>query len=172
MYITFDKENKRVMYLGLKKPISYSDSLELAEVDKVPEKYDYLTVTNIQEKSRVVKEAYEEIVEYDENGELLQEPIYIQHEAETEIYYTCDLVPHFIVLTTEQVENKKQLKYETLVEKYIRERYSQGKMESIINNFLEYKETYSNENALLEYEKMQAYRKECKEKAHKEVYGL
>lgn len=172
MYITFDKETKRVGYLNKNKPRTYTNNSMLAEVDKVPEKYDYLTITNLQEKSRVIKEAYEEVIEYNENGELLQEPIHIQHEAETEIYYTCDLVPNLIVLTNEQVENKKQLKYETLVEKYIREKYSQGKMESIINNFLEYKETYSNENALLEYEKMQAYRKECKEKAHKEVYGL
>ena len=55
---TYNKETKRVMYLGEKKPISYSDNLELAEVESIPEKYDYLMVEHIQEKSRVLRNFY------------------------------------------------------------------------------------------------------------------
>lgn len=33
MYITYYKESKRVAYVGKKKPISYSDTLAIAEVD-------------------------------------------------------------------------------------------------------------------------------------------
>ena len=122
MYITFDKNNKRVMYLGSKKPISYSDNLVLAEVDKVPEKYDYLTITNLQEKSRVVKKAYEEVIEHynEETGEEIQETLW--HEEVTEIYYTCDLVPNLIVLTNEQVEAQKEKRYEALCKKLIAEK--------------------------------------------------
>ena len=138
MYITFNKETKRVGYLKKEKPSTYTDNLILAEVESVPEKYDYLTVTNVQEKSRVIKESYEEVIEYDENGELLQEPIKIQHKEETEIYYTCDLVANLIILTEEQTANQLEQKYHALTEKYIREKYTQGEMEAIINNYLEY----------------------------------
>jgi hypothetical protein len=124
MYITYNKDNKRVMYLGSKKPISYSDNLILAEVDKVPEKYDYLTITNLQEKSRVVKEAYEEVNDkYDEEtGELLSQET-IKHEEVTENYLTCDLVANFRPqLTAEQLENQKEKRYEALCKKYIAEK--------------------------------------------------
>jgi hypothetical protein len=173
MYIVYDEKTKKVQGNPSEKPfIAFTKGCVQAEVDSVPEKYDYLTVENIQEHSRVIKEAYEEVIEYDENGELLQEPLKVQHEKETEIYYTCDLIANFYTFSEEEIESRLQKKYHALTEKFIRERYSQSEMEAIINNYLEYKDTYENESALIEYQKMQAFRKECKGKAHKEVYGV
>lgn len=122
MYITFNKETKKVGYLKKEKPSTYTDNLILAEVESVPEKYDYLTITNLQEKTRVVKEAYEEVIEHynEETGEETQETLW--HEEVTENYLTCDLVPHLIVLTTEQLEAQKEKRYEALCKKLIAEK--------------------------------------------------
>lgn len=167
MYITYNKETKEVSSPILEnKPLSYSDVLMVAEIESVPNKYDYLTVTNIQEKTKVVKEAYEEIVEYDENGELLQEPIHIQHEAETEVYYICDLVANFRPqLTTEQLKKQKEIRYNNRVSQLIRLKYSQNDVEALLANYAEDKEKYQEE-----FDIFAAHRKQCKEQAYNEVY--
>lgn len=168
MYITYNKENKRVAYLGEKKPISYSDNLEVAEVESVPEKYDYLTVEHIQEKSRVIKEEYTEKVPIlnEETGE--EETTIIKHPKITEIYITCELIPKFYEYTEEQLEAQKYKQYKSLTEQYIRQKYSQGDMEALLNNYLDEDSTEEDKK---EFNEMQNYRKECKTKAHKEVYG-
>lgn len=62
----------------------------------------------------------------------------------------------------------KEKKYNSLVSKYIREKYNQDKVEAIINNYL-YDNT--NEDYIAEFQELQSYRKECKEKAYLEIYG-
>ena len=172
-YIVFSNKTKRMvlppsntLYTDLSKYVTQ------CEVEEVPSKYDYLEADNVQEHTRVIKEAYtEEVIEFnEETGEEITK--LVEHEQETETYYTCDLIAKFNEYTTEQIEKQKEKRYHDLVDRYIRQKYSQSAMESIINNYLDYKENYINENALVEYEKMQAYRKECKGKAHKEIYGV
>lgn len=167
MYITFDKETKVVSSPILEeKPLSFTNNLMVAEVESVPNKYDYLTVTNVREKTRVVKEAYEEIVEYDENGELLQEPIHIQHEAEIEVYYTCDLVANFrSQLTAEQLEKQKEIRYNNRVAQLVRLKYSQNDVEALLANYAEDKDKYQNE-----FDTFANYRKQCKTQAYNEIY--
>lgn len=123
MYIIYDEKTKKVQGTPSEKPfINYTEGCKQAEVTTIPEKYDYLTITNLQEKSRVVKEAYEEVIEHynEETGEETQETLW--HEEVTEIYYTCDLVPNLIVLTNEQVEAQKEKRYEALCKKLIAEK--------------------------------------------------
>lgn len=162
MYITYNKDTKKVAYLGKKKPISYSDILELAEVDSVPQKYDYLIVDNVQEKSRVIKEAYtEEVSSFnEEKGE--DEIKIIEHPQVTELYLICDLIPKFYEYTEEQIEAQKKKKYKDLVEQYIGQRYSVGDELSI-----QRQEKTKPE----EYEEYFSYCEECKVKAKTIVYG-
>lgn len=43
MYITYEKETKRVLYVGKKRPLAISEGLEYAWVKTLPEKYHHLT---------------------------------------------------------------------------------------------------------------------------------
>ena len=45
MYIAFNNNTKRVVYVGKEKPGIGGDAI-IAKVDTIPEKYDYLTVVN------------------------------------------------------------------------------------------------------------------------------
>ena len=174
MYIAYNIKTKRVISISEKPFVNVSENLAVCEVEKeiIPQSYDYLLVDNVRQATRVIKEAYtEEVVEYnEETGEEIAK--LVEHEQETETYFTCDLIAKFYEYTPEQIEKQKEKRYHDLVDKYIRQKYSQSEMESIINNYLDYKENYQNENALIEYNKMQNYRKECKGKAHKEIYGV
>jgi hypothetical protein len=172
MYIAYNIKNHKVIEISEKPFITVTENVAVAECNEIPTKYDYLLVTNLREATRIVEEAYtEKVVELNEKTQTEETKI-IQHPQVIETYIACDLIPKFYEYTAEQLEKQKEKRYHDLTEKYIRKQYSQGKMESVINNYLEYKETYANENALLEYNKMQAYRKECKAKAYKEVYGV
>ena len=174
MYIAYNLKTKKVVDNPSEVPfICVTESIAICEVEKenIPQKYDYLLVDNVRQATRVIKEAYtEEVIEFNENGEEITK--LVEHEQETETYFTCDLIAKFYEYTAEQLEKQKEKRYHDLVDKYIRQKYSQSAMESIINNYLDYKENYQNENALIEYTKMQNYRKECKGKAHKEIYGV
>lgn len=171
MYIAYNKKTNRVIEISEKPFVNITENVAVAECNEIPAKYDYLLVDNVQERTRVVKEAYtEEVIDSNEVGEEIT--VLEEIPAETETYFACDLIAKFCEYTAKQLEKQKEKRYHDLAEKYIRQIYPQGKMESIINNYLDYKETYENENALIEYNKMQAYRKECKAKAHKEVYGV
>lgn len=175
MYITYNKNTKIVIgEPSEKSSVFITDGLAICEVEKenIPQEYDYLLVDNIRVETRVVKEAYtEEVVEWNEETQT-EETKLVEHEQETETYFTCDLIAKFREYTAEQIEKQKEKRYHDLTSKYIRQKYPQDKMESVINNYLEYRINYEDVSALTEYEKMQAYRKECKGKAHKEVYGV
>ena len=172
-YIVFDKETKRVVLPPKNTPFTnLTEYVTQCEVESVPSKYDFLEVANVQEHTRVIKETYTEKVPYFNEETQTEETKLVEHPQVTETYFACDLIAKFREYTAEQLEKQKEKRYHDLAEKYIRQIYPQGKMESIINNYLEYKETYENENALIEYNKMQAYRKECKARAYKEIYGV
>lgn len=56
MYITYDNETKKVIYIGEKKPIAVSGNAVIGEVETVPANYDYLTVETEETKIRQVTE--------------------------------------------------------------------------------------------------------------------
>ena len=97
MYIRYNTQTNLVIYIGEKKPLNANtDLLKVAEYYGEIPKNDWLSVGNIQEKTRVLKEAYDETIEFDENGEPLKEPQIVHHEAVIENYLECtELVPHF-----------------------------------------------------------------------------
>jgi predicted CopG family antitoxin len=162
-YITFNNKTKRVTYIGEKKPISISNNLTLAEVDTIPEKYDYLTVVNEREKTDTWVETIEEYNE--ETSEVIEKEV-----ERSRTFVSCDIVAHFKPQPTlEEIEKQKEKEYKELCEKYIREKYSQSDVEAIINNYLENSE---NEKYKNEFDELQNYRKECKAKAKLEVYGV
>lgn len=161
MYILIDKNTNKVAHTSNKKPISYSENLILAEVETLPEKYDYLTAENIRE----VTDKWTGIQEdYDANGEIVAKEV-----EKSRTYLTCDLKACFRPEpTNEQVETLKQKRYGKLVARLVRERYSQDEVEAIVNNYLSDPQdgTYQ-----LEFSELQAYREQCKIKAHNEIYG-
>jgi hypothetical protein len=59
---------------------------------------------------------------------------------------------------------KRQEHYGELVERLVRQRYSQSQVEAIINNYLDDSENEQYKNEFLE---LQEYRKECKAEAKK-----
>ena len=79
MYITFNKNTKKVSYVGEKKPISYTSNLTFAETDSVPKEYDYLLAINERDEARTYtcvelvddKEVELEKVEYFKKVDLL-----------------------------------------------------------------------------------------------------
>ena len=164
MYIRYNVKTNLVVYIGEKKPLNAdTDLLKVAEYNgKIP-KNDWLTVANIEPKTRIVKEAYDETIEFNENGEPLKEPQTVHREAVTENYLECtELVAHFKTYTQEELAEQKQARYENLVEKYIREKYSLSNELAILRQAnTKYTEFY-------EYN---TYAEECKAKAKAEVYG-
>lgn len=110
MYILANKKTKKVIEILNQKPVSFSSNLTLLKVDKIPDKFDYLTVQNARE----ITDYYtvEEIVD--------DKPITVE---KSKTYLTCDLVANFNkerVLTSEQ---KEKLRSEKIV-KLIRKKYS------------------------------------------------
>lgn len=84
MYITINKNN--IVSISEQKPRAYGSNI-LAEVQSLPEKYDYLKAENIHE----VTDTWQETVEsYDENGEVIS---LIEEKSRT--YLTCDLIAKF-----------------------------------------------------------------------------
>lgn len=163
MYIAFNRDTKKVVNTSNTKFIAVSKNLEVAETEFIPSAYDYLTIENVKEHTRVIKEAYtEEVTKFnEETGEEYTETV--EHEQVTENYKTCDLVAHFNTLTAEQIERQKQFKYESLVEKYIRQKYSISQELAILRQRDSKVEEFNNYNAYAEY---------CKAKAKMEVYGV
>ena len=165
MYIRYNTQTNLVVYIGERKPLNANtDLLKVAEYNGEIPKNDWLSVGNIQERTRVLKEAYDETIEVDENGEPLKEPQKVHHEAVIENYLECtELVAHFKTFTEEELAKQKQVKYENLVEQYIREKYS-----------------LSNELAILrqantkveEFNEYNAYAEECKARAKAELDSI
>ena len=97
--------------------------------------------------------------EYDANGEIVTSEV-----EQSRTYTTCDLVAKFNPQpTSEHLEKLKQVRYEKLVERFIRQKYS-----------------LSNELAILrqasikleEFAEYNAYAEECKAKAKTVIYGF
>ena len=92
MYIAYNKNSKRVVSVSGTPFLNVSENVAICEVEKeaIPQKYDYLLVDNVKEHTRVIKEAYtEEVIEFnEETGEEITK--LVEHEQETETYYTCD----------------------------------------------------------------------------------
>ena len=110
MYILANENTKRVIEILYNKPLSFSKNLLLLEVDKIPDKFDYLTVQNVREITDYY--SVEEIVD--------DKPITVE---KSKTYLTCDLIANFNkerVLTSEQ---KEKLRSEKIV-KLIRKKYS------------------------------------------------
>lgn len=163
-YIAFDRDTKKVYDKPSLRPfVSITKNLEIAETEFIPSAYDYLTVENLQEHTRVIKEAYtEEVTNYnEETGEEYTETV--THEQVTENYKTCNLVAHFNTLTAEQLEKQKQAKYENLVERYIRQKYSISQELAILRQ---------KESKIEEFNAYNDYAEYCKAKAKMEVYGV
>ena len=65
-----------------------------------------------------------------------------------------------------KANNTQEKMYEQLVTKYIRSKYSQSRIEAIVNNYLD---EPTNEKYLAEFQELQSYRKECKLRAKFEL---
>lgn len=61
MFITYDRETKRVAYIGKKKPIAFSKNLEWAFVKTLPEKYSYLTYEDGKLVAHITEKTEEQI---------------------------------------------------------------------------------------------------------------
>lgn len=163
MYILVNQNTNTVMYISEKKFNSFSDNLILCEVESLPTNYDYLEATNIHEviDTWIEKELGDEYVE---NGERVE----IEVER-SRTYNTCDLKACFRPKpTNEELDKLKEKRYGKLISRLVRQRYSQDDVEAIVNNYLSDPQdgTYQ-----LEFRELQAYREQCKIKAHNEIYA-
>lgn len=181
MYITFNKETKKVIKVDEKKPIIYFGNLDFAEYYGEIPKNDYLTVTNLREETKTFTEVkYEPKLDengnyvYGLDGEIELLPI---TEEKTRTYVTCDLLANFYPpKTEEQLAKEKEKQYNNVVEMLIRKKYSQGKVESIHSNYLKVLSGISidatkKQEYISEFMAFQEYRNECKTIAIKQVYG-
>ena len=165
-YIAFNKTTKRVVNLSVetlpKQPTNYYGEAEF--YGELPNKYDYLTITNLQEKTNTWTE--KEIVEnYDDNGNLVTNEIEVE---KSRTYFTCDLVANFRPApTAEQVEKQKQSKYESLCQQYIREKYSATDENKVVREYLA--DMYNTEKRV-QFDEYNAYVESCKVRAKGEIY--
>ncbi len=171
MYIRYDAQTNHIIYIGQKKPLNVdTDLLKVAEYNGEIPKHDWLTVANVEPKTRVVKEAYDETIEYDENGEPLKEPQTVHHEAVIENFLECtQLLAHFRTYTEEETAQQKQARYKSLVAKYIRQKYSADDVEEILANYLD---DPNDAEHIEEHKQFQEYRKFCKARAKAELDSI
>lgn len=161
-YIVFNKAKRVVLPPSDKLYANLTPYMTQAEVEEIPLKYDYLMVDNVQEHTRVVKEAYtEEIVEFNEETQQ-EETKLVEVPQETETYFTCDLIAKFYEYTAEQIEKQKRAKYKALSKKYIRQIYDEDE---------EFKILRERDVKPEQYNKYFADIESCLARAHKEVYG-
>ena len=136
MYIIFNKESKKVIKILGKEPVAISNTLEIARCANNPTYNEaigeYLTVTNLQEKTEkyIDKEYVEKEIEINEedlsnidfvisaNGmAIVKELVEVEKERP---YYTCDLVVNESPNKAELIERQ----YENKVSALIRKKYS------------------------------------------------
>lgn len=145
IYVLINKNSNKVVKISDKIFSEYSDNLILCQVESIPTDYDYLIAENIH------------LVEEKLDNEVISS------------CYTCNLVAKFRPTPSPEQEAKiKDKRYSELVSRYVRQKYSQNDVEAILSN---YAEDPSDTEYLNEFNEFQSYRKECKAKAHKEVYG-
>lgn len=82
MYITYDNETKKVIYIGEKKPIAVSGNAVIGEVETVPANYDYLTVETEETKIRQVTEV--KIVKKEKTNESGEK--YFENETQKSVH--------------------------------------------------------------------------------------
>lgn len=116
MYILIDKNTNKVAFIRDKKPISYSDNLILAEVNSLPEKYDYLIAENIME----VTDTWTETVEdYNDANEIIKKQI-----EKSRTYTTCNLKAEFNKLSFQASNPIKEIERSNKIVNLIRKKYS------------------------------------------------
>lgn len=162
MYIRFNTNTKKIVYMGERKPLNEDTELyNVAEFNGVIPKADYLTVENVQSRTRVIEPAHMETRINDNNEEET-----IEIADKTENYLSCELKANFYTFTPEQIEARKLKKYSERSTQLIRMKYDANAVEALLANYTENKEKYQEE-----FNAFAKYRKECKAQAHIEVYG-
>lgn len=171
MFIRYEIQTNRVVYEDKEKPINVENGVyAVAEVDNIPtynKRTQYLTITNLREATRIVKEAYTETIEFDEEGNLLEEPQTIEHKELIETYITCDLIVNDRQKTP-LTEKQKERQYNSYATKLIRQKYDADAVEALFANIIA---KPNNEEYKKEFADFTAYRIECKTKA-KAKYNL
>ena len=157
-YIAVNKENNKMLGSYNFKPSNFNyNKLYLIEAESLPKKNSnqYLVAENITTNIRVIKEAY------------IDEETNIEHPQETEEYLTCTFKAVELPIR-ELTEEEKHERYKAEVKRLIRLKYSPDDVEAMLCNN---SKASIKEEHRIEFEIFQAYRDECKAKAHKEVYG-
>lgn len=165
-YIAFNRRTKRVVHLSTE-PLKKQKTNFYGEAEfygELPNKYDYLTIANLQEKTDFWTEK-EEVEKENEQGEIVYEEIEV---PKSRTYFTCDLVANFRPpLTAEQIEKQKQAKYESLCQQYIREKYSATDENKVVREYLA--DMYNFEKKT-QFDTYNAYVESCKARAKGEIW--
>lgn len=102
MYITYDNETKKVIYIGEKKPIAVSGNAVIGEVETVPANYDYLTVETEEIRARTVYGTKVETVEKtNDEGEKITENVEVETSHDEE-YIFCTVKAYFFERLSEE----------------------------------------------------------------------
>ena len=116
MYILIDKNTNKVAFIRDKKPISYSENLILAEVETLPEKYDYLIAENIME---VTSSYFDTVEETNDNNEVITKLV-----ERYRTYTTCNLKAEFNKLSFQASNPIKEIERNKKIVNLIRKKYS------------------------------------------------
>lgn len=161
MYIIFYKDSKKVHKIFIKKPASITNDLEIARCENIL-KYneaqgEYLTVSNLQEKTEkyIDKKTVEKEVEINGEIQLVTEEIEVEKERN---YFTCDLIvnesPNKVELIEKQYENK--------VSALIRKKYSLNAELAVLRQ---------RDTKPEEYQAYNDYAEQCKALVKQEMQG-
>lgn len=116
MYILIDKNTNKVAFIRDKKPISYSENLILAEVETLPEKYDYLIAENIME---VTSSYFDTVEETNDKNEVITKLV-----ERYRTYTTCNLKAEFNKLSFQASNPIKEIERNKKIVNLIRKKYS------------------------------------------------
>ena len=161
MYIIFYKDSKKVRNVFRQNPVAISNTLEIARCDNIP-KYneaqgEYLTVTNLQEKTEkyIDKEYVEKEVEIDGELQTVTEAIEVEKERK---YFICDLIVSF------NYEKYKANKIAELKSKLQKSDYVANKLTEVVANAMSSGDNAKLNEFLLDYSQIlndrQAWRNE------------
>ena len=163
-YIIFNKKDLRVYHILSKPPIDFSDTLDMARCEEIPEgDFGYFTVHNLSTKTEKYTEVEQNpVTKTDEEGNEYESYEEIEVEKTRE-YKACDLVGHKREIVDRRTRSQK-------INDLIREKYSQDAVEAIFANYLKYLQggEKKEEKWLTEYEEFQNYREVCKQKVDAE----
>ena len=146
MYIAYNKNTNRVIGQPSEKPfITITEGVLIAEIDIVPEKYDYLEVEDVCLKTRILE------------------------DGQSEQYTYCTLVAKFRTLTPEQEQAKLNRQYNALCQTYIRQLYSQSDENKILREIRAYPD---DEKVIARFNKYNDDIEDCLNRAHIKVYNI